>query len=95
MAQLVASSLPGLLARRAGFSFLGLLLGISGRDIMVIVFIAVNTCTAITFKMLEERDVREEEVRTMILGVGAFEDIMAIVGLSFLPVIAEATLQTL
>jgi Kef-type K+ transport system membrane component KefB len=66
---------------------LGSVLGLKWGDILVFIFMAVNTSTAVTFKLMEERGV-EENVRTMILGVGAFEDIVAIVGLSIFPVLA-------
>lgn len=67
---------------------LGSALKLQWGDILVFIFIAVNTSTAVTFKMMEERGVEEQSVRTMILGVGAFEDIVAIVGLSIFPVLA-------
>jgi Kef-type K+ transport system membrane component KefB len=67
---------------------LGSALRLQWGDILVFIFMAVNTSTAVTFKMMEERGVDEQNVRTMILGVGAFEDIVAIVGLSIFPVLA-------
>ncbi|MCX6642536.1 MAG: cation:proton antiporter, partial [Candidatus Bathyarchaeota archaeon] len=67
---------------------LGSALKLQWGDILVFIFMAVNTSTAVTFKMMEERGVDEQNVRTMILGVGAFEDIVAIVGLSIFPVLA-------
>ena len=40
--------------------------------------------------MLEERGVNDPGTKGIILGIGAFEDIIAIVGLSLFPVLAAA-----
>jgi Kef-type K+ transport system membrane component KefB len=71
--------------------FFGTLLHFEWAEILVLVFMAMNTSTAITFKMLEERGVDDPGTREIILGVGAFEDIIAIVGLSIFPVLAAAS----
>lgn len=68
--------------------FFGTVLHLAWGDLLVLIFMAVNTSTAITFKMLEERGVNDPGTRATILGVGAFEDIIAIVGLSLFPVLA-------
>ena len=68
--------------------FFGTILHLAWGDVLVLVFMTVNTSTAITFKMLEERGIKDPETRSTILGVGAFEDIIAIVGLSLFPVLA-------
>ena len=70
--------------------FLGTILNLPYGDILVLVFIAANTSTAVTFKMLEERGINDQGIRNTILGVGAFEDILAIIGLSVFPVLAAA-----
>ena len=67
---------------------LGSFLGLQWGDTLVLMFMAMNTSTAVTFKMMEERGVEDQSVKTLILGVGAFEDIVAIVGLSVFPVLA-------
>jgi len=71
--------------------FFGAVLNFEWAEILVLVFMAMNTSTAITFKMLEERGVNDPGTREIILGVGAFEDIIAIVGLSIFPVLAAAS----
>ncbi len=68
--------------------FFGTLLHFEWAEILVLVFMAMNTSTAITFKMMEERGVDDPGTREIILGVGAFEDIIAIVGLSIFPILA-------
>lgn len=70
--------------------FFATVLDLSWGETLVLVFMAMNTSTAITFKMLEERGVDDPATRGIILGVGAFEDIIAIVGLSIFPVLAAA-----
>jgi Kef-type K+ transport system membrane component KefB len=70
--------------------FFGTILDLSWGETLVLVFMAMNTSTAITFKMLEERGVDDPGTRRTILGVGAFEDIIAIIGLSIFPVLAAA-----
>ncbi|MCX6648566.1 MAG: cation:proton antiporter [Candidatus Bathyarchaeota archaeon] len=70
--------------------FFGTVLNFSWGETLVLVFMAMNTSTAITFKMLEERGVKDPGTKGIILGVGAFEDIIAIVGLSVFPVLAAA-----
>ena len=70
--------------------FFGTILGLQWGDVLVLVFLSVNTSTAITFTMLEERGLDDPNTKATILGVGAFEDIIAIVGLSIFPVIAAA-----
>jgi Kef-type K+ transport system membrane component KefB len=70
--------------------FFGTLLDLQWAEILILVFMAMNTSTAITFKMLEERGVADPGTREIILGVGAFEDIIAIVGLSIFPILAAA-----
>jgi len=70
--------------------FFGTVLDFSWGDTLVLIFMAMNTSTAITFKMLEERGVNDPRTRGTILGVGAFEDIIAIIGLSIFPVLAAA-----
>jgi len=71
--------------------FFGAVLNFEWAEILVLVFMAMNTSTANTFKMLEERGVNDPGTREIILGVGAFEDIIAIVGLSIFPVLAAAS----
>jgi Kef-type K+ transport system membrane component KefB len=70
--------------------FFGTVLHFEWAEILVLVFMAMNTSTAITFKMLEERGVDDPGTREIILGVGAFEDIIAIIGLSIFPILAAA-----
>jgi Kef-type K+ transport system membrane component KefB len=70
--------------------FFGTVLDFSWGETLVLIFMAMNTSTAITFKMLEERGGNDPGTREIILGVGAFEDIIAIVGLSVFPVLAAA-----
>ncbi len=70
--------------------FFGTVLDFSWGETLVLIFMAMNTSTAITFKMLEERGMDDAGAREIILGVGAFEDIIAIVGLSIFPVLAVA-----
>jgi Kef-type K+ transport system membrane component KefB len=70
--------------------FFGTLLHFEWAEILILVFMAMNTSTAITFKMMEERGVDDPGTRSIILGVGAFEDIIAIVGLSIFPILAAA-----
>ncbi len=70
--------------------FFGTILNLGWGETLVLTFMAMNTSTAITFKMLEERGVNDPDTRGVILGVGAFEDIIAIIGLSVFPVLAAA-----
>ena len=70
--------------------FFGTVLNFSWGETLVLVFMAMNTSTAITFKMLEERGVNDPGTKQIILGVGAFEDIIAIIGLSIFPVLVAA-----
>ena len=70
--------------------FFATVLDLSWGETLVLVFMAMNTSTAITFKMLEERGIDDPGTRSIILGVGAFEDIIAIVGLSIFPILAAA-----
>ncbi|MGB9659509.1 MAG: cation:proton antiporter [Nitrososphaerales archaeon] len=64
-------------------------------DTLVLAFMAVNTSTAITFKILEERRYQQAESRRLVLAVGAFEDVVAIVGLSIFPILSHAGVPSL
>ncbi|MEM3382681.1 MAG: cation:proton antiporter [Nitrososphaerales archaeon] len=64
-------------------------------DTLVLAFMAANTSTAITFKILEERRYQQTESRRLVLAVGAFEDIVAIVGLSIFPIMSHAGVPSL
>ena len=63
-------------------------LSLTWGDALILIFIAVNTSTAVTFKMLEERHPEESEEKKLVLGVGAFEDVVSILGLTIFPVLS-------
>jgi len=67
---------------------LAFILSINWGSMLILIFMAVNTSTAVTFKMLEERRSDASRARSLILGVGAFEDIVAIFGLTLFPILA-------
>jgi len=64
------------------------LLSLKWGDMLILIFIAVNTSTAVTFKMLEERHPEEGEEKKLVLGVGAFEDVVSILGLTIFPALS-------
>jgi len=66
----------------------GIVLSLKWGDMLILIFIAVNTSTAVTFKMLEERHPEEGEEKKLILGVGAFEDVVSILGLTIFPALS-------
>lgn len=63
-------------------------LSLTWGDALILIFIAVNTSTAVTFKMLEERHPEESEEKKLVLGVGAFEDVVSIIGLAMFPALS-------
>jgi Kef-type K+ transport system membrane component KefB len=67
---------------------IGFLLSLRWGDMLVLIFMAVNTSTVVTFKMLEERRFSEMEARRLVLGVGAFEDVVAMVALTIFPILS-------
>ena len=66
----------------------GIVLSLKWGDMLILIFIAVNTSTAVTFKMLEERHPEEGEEKKLVLGVGAFEDVVSILGLTIFPALS-------
>ena len=53
----------------------------------VLAFMALNTSTAVVFHLMEEeKEFENKPIREIVLGVGAFEDILSIIGLALLPV---------
>jgi Kef-type K+ transport system membrane component KefB len=52
----------------------------------VLAFMALNTSTAVVFHLMEEeKEFKNKPIRDIVLGVGAFEDILSIIGLALLP----------
>lgn len=77
------------------FSYLmGTILSLKWGDMLILIFIAVNTSTAVTFKMLEERHPEESEEKRFVLGVGTLEDVVSIVGLTIFPVLSHLGAQS-
>jgi len=66
----------------------GIVLSLKWGDMLILIFIAVNTSTAVTFKMLEERHPEEGEEKKLVLGVSAFEDVVSILGLTIFPALS-------
>lgn len=68
---------------------LGSLLSIGWGDFLVLLFLAVNTSSALAFKLLEERAVAAPAFRELLLALAAQEDVVALIGLTLFPLLAR------
>lgn len=65
-------------------------LGLGIGDLLTIVFASLNTSTAVTFKLLEEKGLLEtSHFKNLLLGLASMEDVVALVELSLFPVIVS------
>jgi len=65
-------------------------IGFTAGASLVIAMMALNTSTAISFKLLEEKGGVKGEVDKLILGVASLEDVVALVSLTIFPSLALA-----
>jgi CPA2 family monovalent cation:H+ antiporter-2 len=68
---------------------LGSLLSIGPGDELVLIFMTVNTSSALAFRLLQERGHVEPAFRELVLAVAAVEDVVALVGLTLFPILAR------
>lgn len=69
----------------------GTIASLSVSEILLFVFMAANTSTAVTFMIIRERTFIKAETRVLVLGIAAFEDIFALIGLTAFPILLSAS----
>lgn len=69
-------------------SLVGLILRLDWNNVVVLALISLSTSTAVTYKLMEERGLRDNRGR-LILTVSTVEDVIQIIALALLPQIAR------